>query len=269
MFTRLCHADHLHAAWKRVRANGAAPGGDGENAAMFSRNLENRLAGISASLRHGSYRPGPLLRVRLQRPDGKSRLLRIPGLADRVVQTACQKLLSERLDARMSRDSYAYRPARSVDQALRRLRALAPGNAWLLDADIAAFFDRVPHARLLDELGIWIDDERVLRLVALWLKSFAGGRGLAQGAPISPVLANLFLHPLDRAFACRRMPFVRYADDFVVLAPTRGAALAARDVAGSVLARRGLALNEQKTGITRLDAGFRFLGQDLRFISKR
>lgn len=265
MFNSLCRSDRLHAAWKRVRANGAATGGDGETAADFSRDLDARIAALGNSLRRDTYRPGLLRRVRMVRPDGKVRLLRIPGLADRVVQAACQKLLSERLDARMSRDSFAYRPARSVGQALARLKALAPGNAWALDADIAAFFDRVPHARLLDELAIWIGDARVLRLVALWLSGFGGGRGLAQGAPISPVLANLYLHPLDTAFARRRIAFVRYADDFVALAPSRKAAVAAKGMAEAVLKRRGLALSPGKTRIVCLRAGLRFLGEDLQF----
>jgi len=266
MFDALIQPHRLHAAWKRVRANGGAIGGDGESAVAFATDLNGRLARLAEELAHGRYRPGALRRVPLTRPDGRVRLLHIPSIADRVVQTAALSLLVPPLDARMSRESFGYRPARSVDQALDRLRALAPGRPWVLDADIRAFFDSVPHRRLIDELGIWIDDARMLRLVALWVEGFGGGRGLAQGAPIAPLLANLYLHPLDMAFARSGIAHVRYADDFVALARSRAAAEGARQLADSTLRRRGLALNTDKTFLRPLAEGLRYLGQNLAFV---
>ena len=265
LFDALTETDSLHAAWKRVRANGGAAGGDGETAAAFADDLTGRLHRLAADLRHGRYRPGPLRRVPLKRPDGRIRLLRIPPIADRVVQTAALSLLVPPLDARMSRASYGYRPARSVEQALRQLKTLAIGRPWALDADIRAFFDSVPHRRLIDELGIWIDDARMLHLVALWVEAFGGGRGLAQGAPIAPLLANLYLHPLDTAFARAGVAHVRYADDFVALASSRAKAEAALRLAEATLRRRGLALQPEKTALRHLSGGLRFLGQDLTF----
>ena len=265
MFHTLTDPAHLRAAWERVRANGGAAGCDGETAAGFAAALAPRIASLHADLLSGRYRPGPLRVVPLRRPDGRIRLLRIPTIADRVIQTAAQKLLSQRFDARMSGESFGYRPTRSVAQALDRLRCLARGQAWLLDADIRSFFDAVPHRHLMDDLGIWIDDARMLRLIALWLDGFGGGRGLAQGAPISPVLANLYLHPLDAALTTAGFPFVRYADDFVVLARDRRGAEAARRLVEATLRRRGLELHPEKTCLRALAEGVRFLGQDLTF----
>lgn len=268
MYRSICQIETLRQAWRQVRRNGATRGGDGETLAQFERSLDRRLAALAEDLRAGRYRPGPLRKVPLRKPDGRVRLLRIPGLADRVVQTACHRLLSAALDARMSAGSFGYRPARSVAQALARLRSLGAGGAWVLDADIETFFDRVPHAPLLDELGIWVADEAVLRLIGLWLSSFGKGVSLAQGSPISPLLANLVLHPLDMAFARARIPFVRYADDFVALGDSRGAARQAREVAATTLARRGLALHTGKTRIVPPGEAFGFLGETVRLGGK-
>ena len=263
MFETITSRARLHAAWRRVRRNGAATGGDGETAAQFSARLDTRLDQLRAELRDGRYRPGPLRRVTLARPDGRTRTLRIPGLADRVAQTATQAVLAEHLDAWMSPESFGYRPGRSVDQALARLRTRARGQRYVLDADIHAFFDCVPHDQLLDELGIWIADRRVRALLGRWIARFGGRRGLAQGAPVSPLLANIFLHPLDAAFAREGIAHVRYADDFVALARDRRQAQAARRLAAGVLARRGLALHPDKTAIRPLGEGLTFLGQRL------
>lgn len=265
MFETITSPAQLHAAWRRVRRNGAAPGGDGETREQFADNLDARLDQLRAELRGGRYRPGHLRSVPLERPDGRIRRLRIPGLADRVAQTAAQTVLAARLDRHMHRDSFGYRPGRSVDQALARLRRRAQGQRYVLDADIRAFFDRVPHDRLRDELGIWIPDRRVTALLGLWIVSFGGRRGLAQGAPIAPLMANIFLHPLDAAFAREGVPHIRYADDFVALAPDRAGVHVARRVAAGVLARRGLDLHPDKTAIRRLDHGLTFLGEHLAF----
>ncbi|MBV1868286.1 MAG: hypothetical protein KUG69_10335 [Marinosulfonomonas sp.] len=252
----------LHEAWRRVRRNGGGAGGDKVTPKWFEHDLDDRLRHLSRALSESTYKPGPLRRIVMRRKDGRARILRIPTITDRVVQTACQIRLSAELDPHMSRDSYGYRPARSVAQALTRVRkASRNGQAWALDADIERFFDNVSHARLLDDLAIWINDPRLLALIRLWLLGFGGGKGLAQGAPISPLMANLYLHPLDRAFATEGILMVRYADDFVVLVRDESAAKAARAIAASTLNRRGLQLNNYKTNIVRLADGFDFLGE--------
>jgi CRISPR-associated protein Cas1 len=263
MFDTLTRPETLATAWKRVRANGGGAGGDSIGPEAFARDLGPRLQALARALGEGSYRPGPLRSFPIEKPGGGIRLLRIPCIADRVAQTAAAALLSAAFDARMSARSFGYRPARSVPLALSALRRAASGRPWTLDADIAKFFDRVPHEALLDDLAIWTGDARLVRLVALWLKGFGGRRGLAQGAPVSPVLANLFLHPLDEALARAGFAHVRYADDFVVLARSAKGAARARSIAAAALARRGLDLSPGKTRIVPPGAPFTFLGETL------
>lgn len=254
----------LHDAWHRVRANGGGPGGDGETIDGFGQQLDRHLSALAADLASGRYRPGPLRRVAIAKPTGGQRDLAIPCLRDRVAQTALLNALTPRLDHRMSETSFAYRPGRSVPQALAAARThVAQGRATVVDADIAGFFDNVPHAPLLAELGIWLDDPRLLALVGLWLRGFAPtGRGLAQGAPISPLLANLWLHPLDRLLAAAGHAAIRYADDFVVLCRHRAEAARALALVHAVCAERGLLLHAAKTRIAAA-AEVRFLGEML------
>ncbi len=169
------------------------------------------------------------------------------------------------LDARMADESFAYRPGRSVDQALARARRLiGRGLVWIVDADIEKFFDSVPHRILIQELAIWLDDPRFLALIGLWLRVWGkGGRGLPQGAPLSPLLANLYLHPLDRILAAAQIMAVRYADDFVLLCRSREAAERACRITAGALKSRGLRLNANKTRIVHVQEGVHFLGQTL------
>ena len=264
-YHRLYRTAQLESSWKIVRANGAAPGGDGVGLSAFEAGLGEHLLALSRALKTESYRPGPLRNAQIPRADGKLRLLRIPGLTDRVVQTACHRVLSPVLDGLMRPESFGYRPKRGVIGALVHLRKSAVGMTWALDADIRRFFDEVHHARLTDDLAFWVPDAQTLRLIGHWLAGFGRGQSLAQGAPISPLLANVALHPLDMAFAREGIPFVRYADDFVALAPTRRAAQAAQSLAAEVLARRGLALHPDKTRLVPLSQGIDFLGQHVTF----
>ena len=133
----------------------------------------------------------------------------------------------------------------------------------MFDADIAAFFDNVCHGRLMDDLGIWLDDARLRFLIRQWLRGFGGEKGLAQGAPISPLLSNLFLHPLDQVLLQCGSGLVRYADDFVVLTANRAGAIEASRIAEGVLGRRGLSLNPTKTRVLPIAEGFVFLGEHI------
>lgn len=261
----LASRDSLRRGWRKVRSNGGGAGGDGVSQSAFAARLDRELDELSDELLRRVYRPGPLRRFAVRKPGGGARPLAIPCIRDRVVQSATLLALQPVLEGRQSRASFGYRPARGVADALAAVRAAhARGLGWTLEADICQFFDRIPHCRLMAELAIWFDTEDLLWLVGRWLQGFSrNGRGVAQGAPISPLLANLFLHPLDRMLtAAGHMP-VRYADDFVVLARSADAAGSARRVAEGVLAERGLVLNAEKTRIVPPGTAFRFLGATL------
>lgn len=257
----------LRTAWRRVRANGGACGADKVRIDVFERRLHANLTRLAAELENGGYRPGELRPVAIAKPDGGARLLAIPDVRDRVVQASVATHLCGRFDPGFAEGSFGYRPCRGVDDALAALRAAhARGLAWTFDADIRDFFGEVRHDVLMRELSKRIgEDPRLMSIIGLWLRGFGrAGRGLAQGSPLSPILANLYLDPLDRAFEAHGMPIVRYADDFVVPAASRARARAARALAATALARRGLRLNPAKTTLRPPREAFIFLGRIVR-----
>jgi CRISPR-associated protein Cas1 len=261
----IARLETLAEAWGRVRSNKGGPGSDGVSIAELAPAIEASLEALSAVLLAETYRPLKLRKAFIRKRDGGRRPLSIPAVIDRVAQTAAMLALEPEMDARMSETSLAYRVGRGMPQAIAAVeRAFADGLAWTLDADIERYYDMIWHRQLMTDLAIWIDDERILRLMLRWLRTFGWrGRGVAQGAPISPLLANLYLHPFDRLMAVAGWRVVRYADDFVVL--TAGEAetrRALRDVE-RFLRGRGLALNGAKTQIVPPGGSFRFLGQTL------
>jgi group II intron reverse transcriptase/maturase len=227
--------------------------------------IDPALERLGRALIAGIYRPGKLRGSFITKADGGSRALRIPAVIDRVAQTAALIVLEPEMDRRMSEASWGYRRRRSVADAIRVIEdAYAAGLVWTVDADIERFFENVRHRQLLADLAMWIEDERILRLISMWLRSFNWrGLGIAQGAPISPLLANVYLHPLDRLVTSHGHRIVRYADDFVVLTATRREAKAAQKQVGRVLDARGLRLSRTKTKIMLPGTPYRFLGQTL------
>ncbi len=265
VFGLIADAATLMAAWRRVRHNNGSAGGDGVTIAAFERRLQIEIGQLSRRLLDGTYRPRSLRRVAMRKPDGGVRRLAVPSVADRVVQTAMAMVCGPELDARFCASSHAYRPEHGVPGAIESLaRAMRAGRRHIVDIDIKSFCDSIPHLRLMQELAIWMDDERVLRLVALWLRGFSmKGRGVAQGAPVSPLLSNLYLHPLDRLLSAAGHASIRYADDIVIACRSMREAKGAMRFMRRHLRAMGLRLNNAKTSILRPGEPFVFLGQQI------
>ena len=270
----------LREAWEQAQANDGAPGIDG----VSFRAIEEGAGGVEGFLRElqddldsGKYRPQPVRRVYIPKPDkpGQLRPLGVPTIRDRVAQTAAKLVLEPILEARFLDCSYGFRPKRSAIQALDVIRAaVETGNTFVVDADVEGFFDNISHQRLLWLLDEHVWDPRMRKLVRQWLEAglvYRGKReateqGTPQGGPASPLLANLYLHYFDRCWQTEGRglgQLVRYADDFVVLCPSREAAEAAHGVIRGILGRLELRLNESKTRVVDLNdpkQGFDFLG---------
>ncbi len=265
LFDRLTSIENLRLAWEQVAANRGAPGVDEVSIARFARRWEENLYHLRGSLRANTYRPRRLRHFFVPKGPGSSRRISILTVTDRVAQRAALNVLDGVFEPRFLSCSYGYRRQRSVAHAVRALvRHRDSGRRWLLDADIEAFFDSVDRELLLARLREGVDDPSLLKLIDNWLRAMPFGRGkgkgLALGAVISPLLANIYLHPLDQALARARWATVRYADDFVVLCTSRQQAEHARGVVDQVLAGLRLQLNLAKTSVTSFDDGFQFLG---------
>jgi CRISPR-associated protein Cas1 len=269
LFDQLTALPILVRAFDRVEENQGGPGVDGETVLDFGVFLERNLMNLQKELVMGTYRPSPLLRVYVEKTDGRQRPLSIPTVRDRVAQTAAAMVLTPLLEPEFEDVSYAYRQGRSVDQAVRHILALrARGYHWVVDADIQSYFDEIPHDRLQECLRQYVDDTRVLALVQQWLtvevqdqgERFRLQQGVPQGSPLSPLLANLYLDRFDEAHIARGHKLVRFADDFVILCKSRPKAEAALEMSEEVLRDLQLVLHPTKTHITNFDKGFRYLG---------
>nr|WP_316164553.1 MULTISPECIES: CRISPR-associated endonuclease Cas1 [unclassified Bradyrhizobium] len=264
IFDRLCRHVSLLAGWERTWRNAGGPGGDGVTLQQFEAALDDEITRLCRDLALGFYAPGPCRHLAIPKHDGGARPLSIPCVRDRVAQSALHLLLQPLLDPQLSPTSFAYRPHRSIDQAVRAIEtARADGFTHVVDADIERFFENVPHDKLLGRLGVLLAENAVLQLITVWLEtgSRTHGRGLAQGAPISPLLANLYLDELDRSIQSDAARVVRFADDFLVLCRTEAAAHAMLPRIAGVLTDLGLRLNAEKTRVVDFDNGFHFLGR--------
>jgi CRISPR-associated protein Cas1 len=262
MIEHVAALETLRAAFQKVKANRGAAGGDGVTIAAFSRGLEPKLRQLSMEIVNGAYWPAPVRLVDIPKNDGGLRRLSIPAIVDRVAQTAAAMILGPRLEREFEDSSFGYRPGRSVKQAVRRVDQLRrQGYVWAVDADIDDYFDSVPHNPLIDALEQHVPCERTVDLVCRWLEAYAPtGVGLPQGAPISPLLANLYLDALDEELEGKGVRIVRYADDFVVLCKSEAKAEATLSRTAVLLKERGLKLEPEKTQIVSFDKGLRFLG---------
>jgi RNA-directed DNA polymerase len=262
----------LAVAWAKVRANKGAAGVDGQSIERFAAKADLYLSELSAALREGAYRPQAVKRVDIPKGDGRTRPLGIPTVKDRIVQQAVRLVIEPIFEVGFSDGSYGFRPGRGCHDALRQVdRLLKEGYSFVVDADLQSYFDTIPHERLMARVEEKISDGRVLDLIRGWLKAdilkglerWTPTGGTPQGSVISPLLANIYLDPLDKLMAANGMRMVRYADDFVVLCRSREDAAAALAEVRTWVAANGLRLHPDKTHVgdcRKRGQGFEFLG---------
>lgn len=269
LFSAILDSHNLFAAWEKVEENAGGPGVDGISVEVFGLMIEEELARLRSECQHHTYRPSPLLRVSIAKPQGGVRALAIPTVRDRVAQTAAAQIVTPLLETEFEEVSFGYRRGRSVDQALFKVRQYRDeGYQWVVDADLDAFFDNVDWSLLLARLRQSLPDPDFLQLVELWLraeirdgaKAVVPTKGVPQGSPISPVLANLYLDRFDEAMMRHGYKFVRFADDFVILCREKPEAEQALQLTESLLGELRLALKPEKTRLTHFNEGFRYLG---------
>lgn len=262
----------LALAWTKVLANKGAAGVDGQSLERFAANPGKYLGELSVALKDGSYRPQPVRRVEIAKGDGGTRPLGIPAVKDRIVQTAVKLVIEPIFEASFCEGSYGFRPGRGCHDALREVDGLLKeGFTFVVDADLKGYFDSIPHDRLMERVEERLSDGRILDLLRSWLTAdvlkgaerWTPAAGAPQGAVISPLLANIYLHPLDERMAALGYRMVRYADDFVVLCRSREEAAAALAEICRWVEDNGLCLHPDKTHVgdcRQPGEGFDFLG---------
>jgi RNA-directed DNA polymerase len=261
---------NLNEAWEKVKQNRGAGGIDEVSIEEFDQNKEQNLNEIQRMLKQDRYKPKPVKRVYIPKPDGKQRPLGIPAIRDRVVQQALKKVIEPIFEAGFLDSSFGYRPEKSAKQAIEQIEEVRDeGYEWVVDADIKAFFDTVNHEKLIDAVAERISDGRVLKLIKSFLEADIMGQGLGlvknvigtpQGGVISPLLANIYLHYFDERMAELGYEVVRYADDFLVLCGSEVEAMEALSHVKEILGELELTLHPDKTRIKNFSEGVDFLG---------
>ncbi len=289
LYDKISRAEVLAYAWRLARANRGSPGVDGMSFEAIESGIgvDTVLRELAQDLKDHTYRAQPVRRVMIPKADGRLRPLGIPTIRDRVAQMAVKLIIEPIFEADFCANSYGFRPNRSAHDAVDDIaNTLWAGYTQVIDADLSNYFDSIPHAKLMAVLAERIVDGGILHLIKLWLKApvigeddngvkrgVGGGntnsKGTPQGGVISPLLANCYLHLLDRSWQRQHLKgtlhahLVRYADDFVVLC--RGGVEEPLNVVRRVLERLGLSLNEAKTQIVdATQASFDFLGFSIR-----
>jgi RNA-directed DNA polymerase len=274
LYDKICWWEVLWTSWIRVQRNKGAPGVDGrtikaikdEGEVQFLRNIQRELA-------EKKYKPQPIRRVFIEKANGKLRPLGIPVIRDRIVQGAVKLILEPIFEANFVEESYGFRPKRSCQNALRAIRKwVTYGYAEVIDADIQTYFDTIDHDLLMGLIQKRVRDKWILRLIRRWLKcsifeqdkAVLSEKGTPQGAVLSPLLANIYLHPLDKYWAERHpeAKLVRYCDDFVVLIRQRQPEPYLHSLK-EFMGRLRLTLSAEKTRMIRAEEGFDFLGARL------
>ena len=272
LIDKVCAPKTLALAWARVQANQGAAGVDGQSVEKFEAKAEAYLAELAGELREGTYRPQAVKRVEIPKGDGQTRPLGVPTVKDRIAQAAVKLVIEPIFEFRFLETSHGFRPGRGCKDALREVDGLLKaGYTHVVDADLKGYFDSIPHGPLMERVESSVSDGRVLDLIRGWLgqdilkglERWTPTGGTPQGAVISPLLANLYLHPLDERMMARGYRMVRYADDFVILCRSREEADAALAEVRVWVEANGLTLHPGKTHVgdcRNKGEGFEFLG---------
>jgi RNA-directed DNA polymerase len=269
----VCEAENLKDALRKVRSNKGSAGIDGMSVDELPGYLKLHWPEIKARLLSGTYKPQPVKRVEIPKPDGGVRKLGIPTVVDRFIQQAVLQVLQGKWDKTFSESSFGFRPGRSAHQAVAQAQKyIVAGHGWVVDIDLEKFFDRVNHDRLMSKMADREKDKRLLKLIRVFLNAGVMENGLVsptdegtpQGGPLSPLLSNLVLDELDKELESRGHCFVRYADDCNIYVKSEKAGHRVMKSVSDVITRRlKLKVNESKSAVAR-PGDRKFLGFSLR-----
>ncbi len=273
LFEELCNERRLLRGWREVKRNRGTSGSDGQTIATFESRLREEIKQLKQELESWTYRPQPVRRVEIPKPDGAGlRLLGVPCIRDRVVQTAIKQLLEPILDPLFSANSYGFRPGKNQQQAVESAqRIVRSGKGFVVDIDLSKFFDRVNQDRLIGRLGKEIEDKRILKLVGMILRSGVMKDGIVtpttegttQGSPLSPLLSNLVLDELDKEIESRGLEFCRFADDCNIFVKTqRSAERVMKGICEFIEKKLKLVVNQEKSKVAESSL-VKFLGMTI------
>lgn len=268
--------ENMQEAWLAVKANGGAPGVDGLDVGATAEHLRTHWGGIRAKLLAGEYEPGAVRAADIPKANGGTRRLGIPNVQDRLIQQAVHRTLAPLWEAEFSAHSHGFRPGRSAHTAIQEAQGyVRDGKAWAIDIDLKGFFDEVNHDILMRLVARKVRDKRLLRLIGNYLRAPMQSsdrsrekrmKGTPQGGPLSPLLANIYLDPLDKELETRGLAFVRYADDIAIFVSSeRAAARILESLTAWIEKHLKVPVNREKSGSGPVDEsallGFR-LGRD-------
>jgi RNA-directed DNA polymerase len=260
----ICETSNLVNAFKLVKRNKGGPGIDGITIEEFETNLLENIQQLKESVLRWKYKPTPVKRVEILKPDGKGiRLLGIPIVKDRILHMAIKTVLEPKIDPTFSQSSYGFRPGRNQKQAVEKARDIvSAGNEYVIDIDLSKFFDRINHDRLIHRLKLYVEDTRVLRLIGMILRSgimtdgviTTSSEGSVQGSPLSPLLSNIVLDELDKELEKRGLQFCRYADDSNIFVRSLKAAERVMESVKKFIEKKlKLKINEEKSKVAKSD----------------